>query len=118
MKISNKNDELKRLISELKKASIENKVKIWKRVAKDLEKPSRERRIVNVQSLSLHAKKGEIVIVPGKVLGSGELNEAIKVAALSFSEEAQRKISGKGEFMTIYDLVKNNPSGKKVRILG
>lgn len=118
MKISNKNNELKRLISELKKASIQNKVKIWKRVASDLEKPSRERRVVNVQSISSHANEGDVIIVPGKVLGSGNVDVSMKVAALSFSEEAQRKISDKGQTMSIEDLIKSNPEGKKVRILG
>ena len=41
------NPQLQDLIKELKKKSIEHKVKIWKRIADDLEKPVRQRRIIN-----------------------------------------------------------------------
>ena len=113
-----RNEELKTLISDLKKLSIDNNVKIWKRVAEDLEKPVRSKRIVNIYKLAQYAKENETVIVPGKVLGTGELNHKLSVAAHTFSEEAQRKISEKGEAMTIKELMKKNPTGKNIKILG
>ncbi len=113
-----KNEELQGLIAELKKAAIENKVKLWKRIAEDLEKPTRQRRAVNVYKLSQHASKDEVLVVPGKVLGNGELDGKVEVAAQSFSEEALKKIKSKGKALSLKELVKNNPKGKKVRIIG
>ncbi len=117
-KISNKHEELKDLVSELKKCSIQNKVKIWKRIAEDLERPTRNRRVVNVYKLSKYSKENDTVIVPGKVLGTGELDHKVNVAAFTFSEEAHRKISEKGKALTIMDLMKQNPEGKNIKILG
>ncbi|MGV8169678.1 MAG: 50S ribosomal protein L18e [Candidatus Nanoarchaeia archaeon] len=117
-KESHKHEELKKLISELKKLSIEKKVNLWKRVAEDLESSTRRQRVVNVYKLSKNAKKDETIIVPGKVLGTGDLDQALTVAAYRFSDEAVRKIGEKGKIMSIEELMKKNPTAKNVRILG
>jgi large subunit ribosomal protein L18e len=117
-KISHKHEELNVLISELKKLAIQKNVPLWKRVAEDLEKPTRQRRTVNVYKLSMYCKDNEIIIVPGKVLGTGDLDHKLNVAAFNFSDEAHKKISEKGKAMTIQDLMKQNPDGKNVRIIG
>ena len=118
MKGKNKHEELKKLVSELKKLSIDKKVSLWKRIAEDLERPSRNSRAVNVYKLSKYAKENEIIVVPGKVLGTGDLDRKLNVAAYSYSEEAFRKISEKGSAITIEELMKKNPDGKNVRIIG
>ncbi len=106
-------------IKELKKTSIDNKSKLWKRVASDLEKSTRNKRLVNIYKIDKYAKTGEIIIVPGKVLGTGNLTKKVTVAAYNFSESAFEKINdAKGEAISIIELMKKNPNGKKVRILG
>ena len=91
----------------------------WRRVIKDLNKPTRQRREVNIYKINKCARDGEIILVPGKVLSVGEIDKKVEVAAMNFSEEAKRKIiQDKGKVMTISELLKNNPEGKKVRILG
>lgn len=118
MAIEHKHEELKTLVSELKKLSIDKKVKLWKRVAEDLESPTRRHRVVNVYKLSKSAKENETIIVPGKVLGTGDLDQAVTVAAYRFSDEAEKKISEKGKAMSIEELMKKNPTAKNVRIIG
>ena len=113
-----KHEQLHELIKELKKNSIANDVKIWKRLAVDLERPTRIRREVNLYKLEKYAKANETVVVPGKVLGTGELTKKLSVAAFNFSDSAYAKIKEKGTAMSIMELMKNNPKGKKVRILG
>ena len=81
-----KNAQLQGLINEMKKVSSENKVNLWKRIASDLEKPTRRRRIVNLTRINKFALDNDNVIVPGKVLGNGELNKKLVIAAFSFSE--------------------------------
>src|SRR4030042_2368878 len=115
MKQVRKNEQLMELLQLLKKTAIENNAAIWKRVASDLEAPTRKRRLVNVYKLEKYAKDNETVVVPGKVLGTGELNKKIIVAAYTFSEQAVQKINEKGKTMSIKELVENNPKGNKVR---
>lgn len=108
------NPNLVNLIQDLKKLSLDQKVNIWKRIAEDLERPTRNRREVNLDRLNRHTKANELVVVPGKVLGSGEINHKLKVAAFTFSKSASEKLDN----MTIRQLMKDNPKGKGVRILG
>ncbi len=91
----------------------------WRKVADDLRKPARQRRVVNIYRIEKAALEGETVLVPGKVLSVGELNKKLSVAALTFSKDAAQKITdAKGKVLSIMDLVKQNPEGKKVRIVG
>jgi len=114
-----KNEQLQRLIQELKRKSIEEKVRIWKRIASDLEKPTRNRRIVNLSKIDRYTRNNETIIVPGKVLGSGDLNKKITIAAYAFSEQALNKIkSSSGKAIYIDELMKSNPKGNKVKIIG
>jgi large subunit ribosomal protein L18e len=93
-------------------------VPIWRRVAEDLEKPSRIRREVNLYKLNKTVKEGEVAVVPGKVLSLGEITKPITVAAYRFSAEAKEKINKKGKAISIAELLKQNPKGNKVRIMG
>jgi len=113
------NPLLVELIRELKKLSIESKSGLWKRIAVDLEKPTRERRVVNISKISRYANDGEIIVVPGKVLGSGAIDKKVTVAAWNFSEGAVEKIeAAKGSCITIQDLIKKNPKTSTIRIIG
>jgi large subunit ribosomal protein L18e len=109
---------LRNLIKDLNTLSTKQKVNIWKRIAKDLSKSTRQRRVVNVSRLNNFAKDGETVIVPGKVLSEGDFTKKINVVAWNFSEVAKTKINSTGKTMTIRQLMKDNPKGQKVRILG
>ena len=109
---------LSSLIQELRKKANEHKANIWKRIADDLEKPTRKRRIVNVYKINKFTKDNETVIVPGKVLAVGELDHNVTVAAFTFSGSASEKINKVGKAIPINELLKEDPKGKKIRILG
>jgi len=114
-----KNPNLKNLVQELKKTSIKQDVKIWKRIATELERPLRRRRVVNLSRIDQYGKNNETVIVPGKVLGMGEITKKITVAAFRFSGQAKEKILSSGsKAITINELLKKNPKGTKVKIVG
>ena len=81
------------LISELKKKAYENKAPIYKDIACRLEKPARSWAEVNIHRLATYTKKGDIVVIPGKLLGSGELKVPITVAAFNFSASVTAKAS-------------------------
>ncbi|MCS7098880.1 MAG: 50S ribosomal protein L18e [Sulfolobales archaeon] len=109
---------LRKLIRELRKSSNQYSVGIWDYVAELLEKPSRERVVVNLSKLNRCCGQGEYVVVPGKVLGSGDLEKPLLVAAVSFSKKAVEKIrKAGGSTISIPDLLKINPRGSNVRVV-
>lgn len=111
------NTHLATLIADLKSVSYKENAPIWKRVANDLSRSTRQRRIVNLSRLNRHTNKDEVIIVPGKVLGSGTLEHPLTVAAYSFSDSAKQAIeAAKGKTITITELLKQKP--KRVRIIG
>jgi large subunit ribosomal protein L18e len=119
MNMGEKNPVLRETIEELNKASLENKAPIWKAIAGLLSRPSRRRHEVNLYLLERNLEKKQVAVVPGVVLGSGELTKPVTVAALKFSEEAENKIKkAGGACLTISELVEKHPKGERVRILG
>ena len=109
------NPELQDLIAQLRKIASEKKVKLWRRIAAELERPARLRRVVNLEKIDRVVRDKEIALVPGKVLGNGSLQKNVKVAAFQFSESAKSKLK---DYCTIAELLNENPHGKKVRIVG
>ena len=110
---------LQSLIQELKKRSKEQSVNLWKRVAIDLEKPTRQRRVVNLSSISRYTKEDEVIVVPGKVLGAGSLEHKLTISAFQFSNGAKEKIEKVGaKIVPLLELSKENPTGKGIRIVG
>jgi large subunit ribosomal protein L18e len=113
------NPELIQLIRFLKKQSRESKTAIWRDIAELLAKPRRKRIAVNLSRLNRHTQRNEMVAVPGKVLGAGEISHPVTVAAFAFSEKAKEKIKARrGKCLSFSDLIKKNPKGAKVRIIG
>ena len=110
---------LQNLIHELKKRSNEQSLNLWKRIANDLEKPTRQRRVVNLSRISRHTKENEVIVVPGKVLGTGDLVHKVTISAFQFSNGAKEKIEKAGaKIIPLLELSKENPSGKGIRIIG
>jgi large subunit ribosomal protein L18e len=96
-----------------------NKAPIWRALEKELAGPRANRREINVRRLAELTKADEVVVVPGKILGTGSLGHKLTVCAFSISETAAKKIieSG-GKVVTFDDLIKKHSDGKGVRIIG
>ena len=108
------NKRLLELIGQLRKA---NKG-IWKKAADELSKPTRRRPEVNVSKIERYAKDGSVILVPGKVLGSGFVTKKVTVAAFNFSGSAKANIAKSGgKTIHISQLLSENPQGKDVLIL-
>ncbi len=82
---------------------------------------SRRRRVdINVFKLELLAKrhKDKVFLVPGTILGYGEIKTPVNVYAFKYSESAKLKIeNAKGKLGTFEDLLKTNIERKDVMIL-
>ena len=103
----------------LRNAFKKNKAPIWRALQDELAGPRANRREINVRRLAEITKADEVVVVPGKVLGTGNLGHKLTVCAFSISETAAKKIieSG-GKVMAFDDLINDYPDGKGVRIIG
>jgi large subunit ribosomal protein L18e len=113
------NREKIELMRFLKKASKETDSKIWLTLIEQLSKPKRNHRIINLNRIDRFTKEGEIIIVPGKVLGIGSLNHSVSVGALSFSKEAARKIQDLGgKCLTIPEIYELKKSAADIKIIG
>jgi large subunit ribosomal protein L18e len=114
-----KNSLLHQLIVDLDKSSKKEKAPIWKRVASELSAPKQNMREVNVTKLAKNTAKGDTVIVPGKVLGTGTIAHAISVVAYSWSDSAAAKITAAGgSIRSINDELSKNGKGSNLRIIG
>src|ERR671919_593139 len=106
-------------IGSLRNAFKRNKAPIWRAFQKELGGPRAQRREINVRRLAAITKADEVVIVPGKVLGTGSLGHKRTVCSLSISQTAARKITESGgRVVTFDDLINQHPDGKGVRIIG
>ncbi|HSU73280.1 MAG TPA: 50S ribosomal protein L18e [Candidatus Binatia bacterium] len=113
------NEHLVQLILELRKVCATQKAALWGRVADDLSRATRQRRAVNISRLNRATNANEVVIVPGKVLGSGAVDHSLTVAAFAFSSSAKQRIQeAKGKALTIPELLKQHPTGKNIRLIG
>lgn len=113
------NPQLGSLIGELRKKAIQDNTGLWRRVASDLERPTRNRRAVNLSRINRFTKDNEMVLVPGKVLGSGSVDHKVTVVAFSFSSGALEKLRKMNcDVLSIKELMEKNPKASDIRIIG
>jgi large subunit ribosomal protein L18e len=106
------------LIRFLKRQSREKNAGIWLDIAENLAKPKTLRVAVNLSKISRNTQKRDVIIVPGKVLGTGNLSHPLTIAAFDVSDKAEQKLKGaKAKFLSIPELVEKNPTGANVKII-
>jgi len=112
------NPELVKLIRLLTKQSREQKAGVWHDVAENLAKSRRARIAVNLSRINRHTRRSDIVVVPGKILGTGNLDHALTIAAFDLSDVAAQKMkAARAKFLSIAELVEKNPTGANVKII-
>jgi large subunit ribosomal protein L18e len=103
----------RKLIRELWKT----KRRIWKKVSKKLSGPRRERVEANLLRINKVTKENDVIVVPGKVLGLGEIDHKLTIACLNCSKTARKKIETSGsKLLSIEELLEQNPEGKDVKV--
>ncbi len=96
-----------------------NGASVWKYTASLLSRPRRRQIHVNLSEINRVQNEKETVLVPGRVLGSGRLEHPVRIAALAFTASAKAKIKNSGgECLTIEALLKTNPGGADIRLMG
>ena len=94
------------------------KANLWLEIAKLLSMPKRKQIKVNLDKIEKQTTEGDTVIVPGKVLSSGNVSKKIIVCAFAFSQEAIEKLKkSKSEIVTIAEEIKKNPNAQGIKII-
>ena len=107
------------MIKDLKQASRKNEAPIWSKLANLAIKPSSARRVVNLARINKITKENDVLFVPGKVLGTGNMSHKITLSSFSISTTAANKIiQTGGKIMTYSEMIKKYPTGKGVIIFG
>ena len=107
------------MAKELKRASKKNEAPIWARLADLTIKPSSARRVVNLTKIDKITKDNDVLFVPGKVLGTGNISHKITLCSFSISIVAAKKIiQAGGSILKFPDIIEKFPTGKGVTIIG
>ena len=94
------------------------KNKEWNDIAKIISSSRRKYSYINLKEIEEKTSAGDTVVIPGKVLGKGNVSKKIRICALWFSESAREKLKeNKGEIVTILEEIKKNPKAEGVKIL-
>ena len=83
------------MVKDLKQASKKNEAPIWSRLAALALKPSSSRRVVNLTRINKITKENDILFVPGKVLGTGNISHKITLSSFSMSVRSEERRVGK-----------------------
>jgi large subunit ribosomal protein L18e len=112
------NPMLRRASVMLEKAGRKQKAPIWSEASGLLSNPASTRVEVNLGRLSRIAKEGEAVFVPGKVLGTGLMEQKVTVGAFAYSAGAKSKIKASGgAALSVEEFLKKYPKGSGVRLV-
>ncbi len=91
---------------------------VWLNVSGYLSSSTRNMPEVNLSEIELNSKEGDTIIVPGKVLGEGDITKKLRVCAFKFSHEAFIKLKNKKcETVMLIDEIKKNPKAMGVRVI-
>lgn len=108
-----------RMARYLKKASLQHEAPIWKRVSEHALKPSSARCTINVNAIDSRTSENDVVVFPGKVLGTGKMSHGISLFCFGISESAASKIrQAGGRILDHAGVVSERPTGKEVVLLG
>jgi large subunit ribosomal protein L18e len=104
---------IRKLIRDLWKT----KRRIWKQVSKKLSGSRKQRIEANLYRINKKTKNNDVIVVPGKILGVGNLDHKLTIACLNSSSSAKTKVESSGsKLISIEELLELNPQGEKVKI--
>jgi len=93
------------------------KIRIWKKISEKLSKPRRNQIEANLYRINKKTKNNDVIVVPGKILGLGELDHKLTIACLTFSKSAKKKIEASGsKLISIEELLEQNPKGENIKV--
>lgn len=112
------NPELRRLIRELYRQGRNHQTPLWEAAAERMDRARHARRPVNVGHLDRIAKPKDVLLVPSKLLASGNISKPVTVAALAYSPGAREKVvAAGGTVLSLHELLVKHADAKGVRLV-
>lgn len=109
---------LQAVVQELARKTHAENAPLWRDIAQRLACSASSRAQVNLSRIERHTQKGDLVAVPGKVLGSGKISHPVTIGAFNFSKNAAAKVSAAGgKCISLLELSKLASKGTNVKIL-
>ena len=119
MHLRDKNPITAALVQKLVQQAVANKAPVWRAVAEALNRPRNGIAEVPLTQLERIGDTRSTLLVPGVVLGNGEVTKKLTVAALRFSGSAKSKIEkAGGKCLSIGEVAEQHAKGMGVRIIG
>jgi large subunit ribosomal protein L18e len=84
--------DVKEWLETVSKAPDEKRKPLCDRVYELTAVPSRRRAAVDLYKIERNTKEGDNVIVPGKVLGTGQMGHRVNISAICFSASALKSL--------------------------
>lgn len=89
----------------------------WDVVAHIAALPRRKKIEKNLDEIDGISQEGDTIVIPGKVLGRGNVEKKIRICAIAFSQEAKRKLKEKKcEIVSIEEEIQINPKYQGIKI--
>jgi large subunit ribosomal protein L18e len=95
------------------------KINIWREIATILRRARRTRPETNLSHINRVVKDGDVVVIPGKILGAGDLSKkSITIGALCWSESVEAKLNTAGaKLLSLPQMLDQYPTGSNVRLI-
>jgi large subunit ribosomal protein L18e len=104
---------------ELRAAHRKTGRRIWADLERRILSGEASRTIVNISRLAKHTERGDYVVIPGKLLGVGQIRHRVTVGALGYSQSALSKLKqAKCRPLPLSQFVKKYSKKEGVKIIG
>lgn len=119
IKTDRKTDErIKQTVDKLLELSRTNSSSLWRDLAKRLSGGRRRYASINLEKIDKLSNEGDTLVVPGSILGSGNLSKKLTLSSLRISQKALDKLKSAGcTYKTIEELSTENPKGSNIKIM-
>lgn len=106
-------------LQHLREAYKASRAPLWLEAETKIRAPRSRKPRVNLVRIVKATMKDDVVLVPGKVLGSGRVTHPVIVGAFEFSRSAfSRIVDAGGEALFISEFVERYPKGTGVTMIG
>jgi large subunit ribosomal protein L18e len=95
------------------------KILVFKEIASILKGKRRSRPEANLGHINRVVKDGDVIVVPGKLLGSGALeHKNVTIGALAWSESVAEKAKAAGaKLLSLPQMLEEYPKGSNIRLV-
>jgi large subunit ribosomal protein L18e len=90
----------------------------WFKLSKMLSQATRKHSAVNLSVIDRQTSMGDTILVPGRVLGVGEITKKIRICSFGISAEALERLKKtRSEWIHVLDEIKKNPKAEGLKII-